>query len=105
LVPIGGGTAIQQGNRLQSREWAVLSSAKMSQLVEFSPEDMVITAQSGMPFAVLQELLSAHGQFIPIDPLRREKATVGGVVATNAHGLWRPAFGTPRDRLLGLRVV
>lgn len=105
LVPLGGGTAIEQGNMLRANNWSFLSSQGMSDLVEFSPDDMVFTAQAGMPFAALQKILSEHGQFLPIDPPYPETATLGGIVATNAHGLWRPAFGAPRDRLLGLRVV
>src|SRR5205085_10716071 len=44
-------------------------------------------------------------QFVPLDAPLPERATLGGLVSTNAAGLWRPTYGTPRDLLIGLRVV
>jgi len=66
---------------------------------------MVVTVQAGLTLQALQKVLAERGQFLPIDAPNAERATLGGIVATNAQGLWRPAFGAPRDRLLGVRVV
>lgn len=105
LVPWGGGTAIAQGNRLRAPQWAAVSTSRLAAMEEFSPDDMVVTAQSGLTLAALQKVLAERRQWIPIDAPQPEAATLGGIVATNAHGLFRPAFGLPRDRLLGVRVV
>jgi glycolate oxidase FAD binding subunit len=105
LVPWGGGTAVQQGNRLRASRWAALSTAGLAQRGEYSPDDMVVTAQAGLTLATLQDELGKQRQFLPIDAPCPDRAALGGIVATNAQGLWRPAFGAPRDRLLGVRVV
>ena len=105
LVPWGGGCAMGQGNPLRAQRWAALCSNGFDQLVEFSPDDMVVTAGAGMTLSNLQSILAGHNQFLPIDAPDADRATLGGIVATNAQGLWRPAFGAPRDRLLGVRVV
>jgi glycolate oxidase FAD binding subunit len=58
-----------------------------------------------MPLAELQKVLQEQNQFLPFDPPCDNQTTLGGIVATNRQGLLRPGFGTPRDRLLGLRVA
>jgi glycolate oxidase FAD binding subunit len=105
LVPWGGGTDVQQGNLLETRRWIAFHTAKMGRLLEYSPPDMVVTVQAGMPLSELQKALRQHNQFLPFDPPCADRATMGGIVATNRQGLLRPGFGTPRDRLLGLRVA
>ncbi len=105
LVPWGGGTDIQQGNLLEARRWAALHTGQMNRLLEYSPPDMVVTVQSGMPLAELQKTLREQNQFLPFDPPCEDRTTLGGIVAANRQGLLRPGFGTPRDRLLGLRVA
>ena len=44
-----------------------------------------------------QAAVAQERQFLPIDAPFPRLATIGGIVATNAQGLWRPLFGTPRD--------
>lgn len=105
LVPWGGGSDILQGNLLEARRWAALYTGQMNRLLEYSPPDMVVTVQSGMPLAELQKTLREQNQFLPFDPPCEDRTTLGGIVATNRQGLLRPGFGTPRDRLLGLRVA
>lgn len=105
LVPWGGGTDIQQGNLLESRRWAALHTGEMNRLLDYSPPDMVVTVQAGMPLAELQKTLREQNQFLPFDPPCEDRATLGGIVAANRQGLLRPGFGAPRDRLLGLRVA
>src|ERR1041384_6551398 len=98
LVPVGGGTAIHQGNPLKATRWAALSSSALTGLVDYSPDDMVVTARVGMTLTELQAILAEHNQFLPLDPPQPDRATIGGIVATNAQGLLRPAFGAVRDR-------
>jgi glycolate oxidase FAD binding subunit len=105
LVPVGGGTALQQGNLLTRPDWQAVSTANLAEIADYSPDDMVVTAGAGTTLANLQRMLGAHGQFVPLDVPNPEIATLGGIVATNAQGLWRPAYGSPRDRLLGVRVA
>jgi glycolate oxidase FAD binding subunit len=105
LVPWGGGTAIHQGNPLRAARWAALSSGRLNRVIEYSPDDMVVTAGAGLTLEALQAVLAEHNQFLPVDAPQADQATLGGIVAANAHGLLRPLFGTPRDRLLGARIA
>lgn len=105
VVPWGGGTAIAHGNRLRAERWTALRTRGMAGVHEYSPDDLVITAGAGTTLAEVQSVLSEHRQFLPIDPRWPERATLGGLVATNAAGRLRAAYGATRDRLLGFRAV
>jgi glycolate oxidase FAD binding subunit len=105
IVPWGGGTAIRTGQLLAAGRWAVIDSSKLDTVLEYSPDDMVVTAAAGAPLAEVQALLRSHNQFLPIDPPFADRATMGGVTATNAFGLYRATFGLARDRLLGAKMV
>jgi glycolate oxidase FAD binding subunit len=105
LVPWGGGHAVQQGNTLAASRWVAVSTQNLADLHEFSADDMVVTAGAGFTLESLQATLKERNQFLPIDPPDAASATLGGIVATNSYGLWRPLYGTPRDRLIGVRVV
>ena len=105
LLPWGGGTSIRQGNLLRAGGWAILSTERLTGETEFSPADMVVTAAAGTSLSALQRQVRTANPFLPIDAPVPDRATMGGIVAANAQGLWRGGFGLPRDRLLGVRVV
>lgn len=105
LVPRGGGTGGEQGNPLRADQWFALSSSLLGGIADYSPEDMVLTARAGATLAEVQAAAAAHRQYLPIDCPFPEKATMGGITACNRQGLWRPLFGTPKDRILGIRIA
>ena len=104
VIPWGGGTAISVGGA-PSRVDIVLSTARLAKVIDYSPEDMTVTAQAGVTLATLEKLMAGHGQMLPLDPPLPERSTVGGVLATNASGPLRYQFGMPRDLALGAVVV
>jgi glycolate oxidase FAD binding subunit len=104
VVPIGGGAHLGAGN-VPSAYDVALSMARMGRVIAHEPADLTVTVEPGMRLRDLQALLAAHGQFLPIDPPCGGEATVGGVLAVNASGPKRHAYGTARDWLIGARVV
>ena len=104
VSPIGGRTMIGLGMPPERYDVA-LDLGGMADLVDYEPEDFTVTAQAGMPLARLQQALAQHGQFVPLDAPEFERATLGGIVAVGRGGLRRAALGSPRDWLIGLRVV
>lgn len=106
LVPCGGGTHLHTGYPPRSdRPFLLLHTARLNRLQDYQPDDMTVTCEPGMTLAALQQALAAHRQFLPIDVPLPARTTLGGIVSTNASGFWRPAYGTPRDLLIGLRAV
>ena len=100
----GGGTKLQWGNVPVGIDLA-LSMEKFRGIVEHAWEDMTVTVKAGTTVAELQHNLATHGQRLALDALWPERATVGGVIATNDSGSLRFRFGSIRDLILGATVV
>ena len=66
---------------------------------------MTCTVEAGCTWAAMQAALARHGQMVALDPLWPEKATVGGVVATNDSGCFRLKYGGLRDLIIGMTIV
>ncbi|MFN3652495.1 MAG: FAD-binding oxidoreductase [Armatimonadota bacterium] len=104
IVPFGGGTRIEQG-RAPSRLDLVLCTRKLHRVVDYQPDDMTVAVEAGVTLKDLQEVLAERSQFLPLNPALPGEATVGGIVASAASGPWRAGYGTPRDWVIGCRVV
>ena len=104
IVPWGGGAHRHLGYAPDRYDLA-LSTRKLDRVTDYAPADLTVTAQAGVTVSQLQEVLAAHGQFLPLDAARPALQTVGGVVAARANSLRRLAYGSVRDSLLGVRVL
>lgn len=104
VIPIGTGCHRALGNPPRRYDVA-LSLQALNTIVDYEPADMTVTVQAGAQLADVRAALAAHGQFLPLDPPGAESATIGGVIAANAFGPSRHAFGTVRDWLIGIRVA
>lgn len=104
VAPRGGGTKLGWGNR-PDRLDLVVSMHRLAQVLEHAWGDMTATVQAGCTLAVFQQKLAEHGQHLVVDPLWPERATVGGIVATNDSGALRVRFGALRDLILGITVA
>lgn len=102
IIPWGGGTAMSIGN-VPTRYDIALDLSHTNRLIEYSPEDMTVTAEAGMTLGELQRRLAKHGQFLPIEA--PDEATIGGIIASNRYGPSRLAWGMVRDWLIGVRFV
>lgn len=104
VIPWGGGTAISLGNTPRRYDIALCLS-RLNQVVEHEPADLTATVQAGKSLADLQRHLAESGQFLALDPPSGQDATIGGILAVNASGPSRHAYGTARDLILGMRAV
>src|SRR5262249_29851760 len=84
---------------------ALVRLERLREVVDHQAADMTVTVAAGCPLSALQDTLAAAGQWLPIDPPRPERTTVGGLIAANLSGPLRASQGTVRDVLLGLRIV
>ncbi len=104
VVPWGAGARQDLGSPLEQAD-LVLSLERLNQVLDYVPADMTITVQAGMRFADIQALTARHGQTVPLDPPRADRATIGGIVATAGSGPRRMAYGGVRDLVLGTRIA
>jgi glycolate oxidase FAD binding subunit len=79
-----------------------ISTRVMKSVLQYEPNDLTISVQAGMRFSDLGHLLAKNRQMIPLDPAFLDKATVGGVIASNSSGPRRRLYGTARDMVIGM---
>ena len=104
IMPIGGGTHLQQARAPQTVDVA-LHTDLLSSVVGFEPSDMTISVQAGMTAADLTALLSEHHCRLPLDVELPDRATIGGMAAVGWAGPRRLGMGTLRDLLIGAKVL
>ncbi|MCC6626257.1 MAG: FAD-binding oxidoreductase [Chloroflexi bacterium] len=104
VTPWGGGTQ-QAIGRPPDRLEIVLSLERLNRVLIYEPDDLTCSVEAGVTLGALRGLLAEHNQMLPLDAPLPERATIGGLIATNASGPRRHAYGTLRDQLIGIRVV
>ncbi len=104
IYPIGGGTSLDFGLPAKT-PGSGLSLGGLTRIVDYPARDMTVTVEAGVTMKTLSELLAAEGQRLPLGVPLADKATVGGVVATNWNGPRRYGCGTVRDYVIGISAV
>lgn len=82
-----------------------ISLSRLNRLLEHPWQDLTCTVQAGCRWGALQKGLAPHGQFVALDPLFLDQATVGGILATNDSGPLRHRYGSLRDLVIGMTLV
>lgn len=101
---VGGGTELELGNRPRALD-TVVRTVALDRVIEHAPEDQVISVEAGITLAEIDRVLGAKGQMLPLDVIDRERATIGGVIATNAYGRRRQRYGAAKDLIVGITMV
>lgn len=104
VTPWGGGTKMAIGSP-PNRIGLVLGLARLNRILEHEPGDLTVTVEAGLTFDSLQAELGKRGQWLSLDPGSADRATVGGILASNASGPRRHLYGTARDLVIGLTVI
>jgi glycolate oxidase subunit GlcD len=104
VMPLGAGTWVDVGNPLEGVN-LIVSTGRLNQILEHEPADLIATAQAGVTLDDLNRTLAQRGQWLPLDPPDDGRATLGGVVATALSGAQRTGYGTPRNFVIGMKVV
>ncbi len=87
-------------------EVALLSTRRLSGIVEYDPSEFTFTALAGTPVREIGAALSERGQYLPFDPLFLDAgSTLGGTIAAGLSGPGRFRFGGVRDFILGVQFV
>ena len=104
MIPWGGGTAMATGNPPNKLD-VVVCLERLDRIVEFDADNLCVTVEAGMPLGRLQQVVAERQELLPLDPPDSGRVTLGGLVAANQSGPCRLLHGTPRDWVLGMRVV
>jgi glycolate oxidase FAD binding subunit len=99
----GGGTKSWYGN---PNQYAKLNTRAYSGILEYQPEELVITACTGTPLKEIEAALKEKNQVLAFEPPHfGEQATFGGAIAAGLAGPGRISVGNFRDFVLGARIL
>jgi len=99
----GGGTKSWYGN---ANSYAKLDTRTYSGILEYQPEELVITACAGTPLKEIEAALADKNQVLAFEPPHfGERATFGGAIAAGLAGPGRISAGNLRDFVLGARIL
>jgi glycolate oxidase FAD binding subunit len=99
----GGGTKSWYGN---PNNHAKLDTRSYSGILEYQPEELVITACAGTPLKEIEAVLKEKNQVLAFEPPHfGENATFGGAIAAGLAGPGRITVGNFRDFVLGARIL
>ena len=104
-VRVSGGATKQQWGAPRGTVDVLLSTARLSRILEHRHGDLTATVEAGAPLGSVNAALGVHGQRLPWDPPWPEQATIGGIVATNDSGPRRHGHGAPRDSIIGVTMA
>lgn len=99
----GGGTKSWYGN---ANTFTTLDTRPYSGILEYQPEELVITACAGTPLKEIETALAEKNQVLPFEPpYFGDAATFGGAIAAGLAGPGRISAGNLRDFVLGARIL
>jgi len=104
VAPHGGGTQQRIGAGPERCDVA-LRTERLRGVLDWEPGDLTAGLQAGLTLAGTQRTLAEQGQQLPIDAPVAERATLGGLVATNTAGPRRWAHGGWRDLVIGMEMA
>jgi glycolate oxidase FAD binding subunit len=103
VEPTGGRTKLTWGSPVTPQ--LQLSTQKLSGIREHVWQDMTATVAAGTPWSAMQRELARHNQRVALDPVFPDRATIGGIIATNDSGILRRRYGSLRDLVIGMTIV
>lgn len=84
----------------------ILSTKNYSGIIDYQPEELVITVRAGTPLSEVEETLAQKNQVFAFEPPHfGTGATIGGMVASGLAGPGRAQAGNLRDFVLGADVM
>ncbi|HSJ49986.1 MAG TPA: FAD-linked oxidase C-terminal domain-containing protein [Actinomycetota bacterium] len=104
VVPRGSGTGLAGGST-PIGDALVVSTAKMTEILEVRPEDRLAWVEPGLPNLDLATALRPHGYTYAPDPSSQQTSSIGGNVNTNAGGPHCLAHGVTSNHVLALDLV
>jgi glycolate oxidase FAD binding subunit len=107
----GEGSKLALGKPMQCAQ--VLDLSGISGIVDYAPEELVVTLRAGTPMREVEALLAQRNQMLAFEPpdlgplLGREpgQGTLVGAVMGNLAGSRRLSAGAARDHLLGFSGI
>ncbi|HSS21444.1 MAG TPA: FAD-linked oxidase C-terminal domain-containing protein [Pyrinomonadaceae bacterium] len=83
----------------------ILSTQRLTRIIEHEPADLIAITEAGATLKNFNDTLKQRGQWLPLDPVGSESATIGGVIANGLGGAQQFGYGPPRRHVIGMKIV
>ena len=83
----------------------ILGMRRMNRVLAHRHGDLTVSVEAGATLRAVNDALAGHAQRLALDPPFADRATIGGLLATNDSGPERHRFGTPRDLVIGIELA
>lgn len=112
LEVVAGGT--KQGLGRAADHDAILDVSKMAGIIDYQPEELIMTLRAGTAMVEVEKALSDAHQMLAFEApdhsmmmagAADHAGTIGGIMATNLSGSRRLTAGAARDFLLGFEAI
>jgi D-lactate dehydrogenase (cytochrome) len=101
----GAGSSLE-GNPIPVHGGVVLDLTRMHRILAVRVDDLQVDVQPGVVYAALNRALRSHGLFFPPAPGgSSEVATIGGMAANDASGIYAVKYGATRAHVRAATVV
>jgi D-lactate dehydrogenase (cytochrome) len=105
LTTRGAGSALE-GSTIPAADGIVLDLSRMTRVLNLWTEDLQVEVEPGIIYDHLNDALKREGLFFPPSPGGSgDIATIGGMVSTNASGIYSVKYGGTREYVLALEIV
>lgn len=104
FVPCSGCTKLSIGSPLARYDFA-LDLRRMNRVLSYDPRDLTLGVEPGVRVEELLKVLAEQNQFLPLAVSYSDRASIGGIVATNSSSPLRHGYGGIRDFCLGMEFV
>ncbi|MGU3523042.1 FAD-binding and (Fe-S)-binding domain-containing protein [Enterobacteriaceae bacterium C23F] len=103
FTPRGGGT----GTNGQALNQGIIidMSRYMNRIIEINPEEGWVRVEAGVIKDQLNQFLKPYGYFFAPELSTSNRATLGGMINTDASGQGSLVYGKTSDHVLGVRAV
>lgn len=107
-VPItarGGGTGLE-GSAIPTKDSIILDLKNMNRVLEIKTSDFQVQVEVGIIHQDLNQVLKKEGFFFAPSPgISSSRATIGGMISTNASGIHALRYGAVRENLLQVEGI
>lgn len=105
LTVRAAGSALE-GSAIPCAGGVVLDVSGMDKVIQFWPEDLQVKVEPGVVYEKLNEILKRESLFFPPSPGgSSDVATIGGMVSTNASGIYSVKYGGTKNFVLELEII
>ncbi|MCK4573142.1 MAG: FAD-binding oxidoreductase [candidate division Zixibacteria bacterium] len=105
LTTRGAGSALE-GSTIPSDNGIVLDLSRMTEVIDLWTDDLQVRVEPGIIYDDLNNRLKNEGLFFPPSPGGSgDVATIGGMVSTNASGIYSVKYGGTREYVLELDII